>query len=820
MLERPEVYPYQRIEEKQIGTHRKRFRKWEGKIPKSNIRLKTNLKNLDLTQFCTVQNLLFAVAAVILGRAFLLAELLPFAFAFLVAFAYHNREKTILISVFTVIGFLTVLEGFDLWKNIITLLIMVVVLRCWSINEERKWWGMPLLTVSVVLLTKSLLLLLPGQHSFYQQMVIVFEAMIAGVVTFVFLVAGDVTRKNKVISQLNFEEMAAFVVLGTGIVMGINDLYIAGLGISSILCRLGILVSAFLWGAGGATMVGVMAGIIPSISSSIFTENLAIYALSGLLAGAFRHFGKLGVVMGFMLGNLALSMFIGDSQAAIMGMWETIIATLIFFLFPQFLQDKLQSGFSDHSSGREIYNRPVLDHNINEVARNQIHHLAEVFDELSASFIEKSSTAQNHRGAYLSYLYDELSHGFCEGCSRHEHCWKIEAYSTSQEILDIFTMAENQGQVNYEDCPSTFRRKCIHGRELISTINYLFDNLRTSEYWSGKIEESRQLVSRQLKGVSGVVKELAEEFNNQGYVDVELREHILKACKRRGVMVQDVTPVRTSNEQVHFNVVAHSCVDGTGCDLSIAPAISTILGEKLEVCNKQCPRFMGKGTCEFTLTRAFNYRINSAAVQVPREEVCGDSLKITTLKEGKELIVLSDGMGVGEDAANESVTAVSLLENLLNGGFEKELALKTINSVLLLRSLRETFTTLDMILVDLYTGDVDFVKTASAPSFVKRGKQVAVIRSSSLPMGILETLEIVSDQRVLKPGDMLLMVSDGVMEASRDVQGEDWIQALLVDIAERDPQAVAELIMNRALSLCQGTPRDDMTVICLVMEMN
>jgi stage II sporulation protein E len=317
-----------------------------------------------------------------------------------------------------------------------------------------------------------------------------------------------------------------------------------------------------------------------------------------------------------------------------------------------------------------------------------------------------------------------------------------------------------------------------------------------------------------------MVEGLAENFSVDSYVDLELREHLLRSCKDMGVNLQEITPIRNAGKPICFSVVAHSCVDGDGCELSIAPAISSILGEKVEVCNKECPRRRGVGACQFNLMKAFNYKINSAVVQVARKDVCGDSLSITTLKDGKELVVLSDGMGVGEEAAAESRTAVNLLEDLLNGGFEKEMALQTINSVLLLRSTQETYTTLDMVLADLYTAEVDFIKTAAAPSFIKRGKQVAIIRSSSLPIGILNNIEVVSDRRVLQARDMLLMVSDGVLEASREVNGEEWIAKLLTDIGETDPKIVAELIINQALAICQGKPKDDMTVICLTINLN
>jgi len=520
-----------------------------------------------------------------------------------------------------------------------------------------------------------------------------------------------------------------------------------------------------------------------------------------------------------MMGNLAISMFIAENQIALIGIWETGIASLIFFLLPESLKKKIPvESLRPVSIENSEKNR--VDSHIKANVGSRIQNLAEVFEELSSTFTAASDPEPQPQSiAYLNYLYDELSHGFCEGCTRYSSCWEKDCFNTSQQLLDLFNLAEGEGQVNYERCSLAFKHKCIHGRELVSTVNYLFDNLRMNEYWSGKIDESRELVARQLKGVSQVVKNLAEEIEAEPQVDYELRGTLLSECSRQGINLKDITPIRSTKEGLLLEVVAASCVDGSGCELSIAPALSSLMGEKMEVCGKKCPRFKGQGACEFTLTQAFTYHVESAVAQVAREDVSGDSYVITTLKEGKELLVLSDGMGVGEPASNQSQTAVNLLENLLTSGFDKEVALNTINTVLLLRSTSETFTTLDIAMIDLYTAEIDFIKKASAPSFVKRGRQVAMICSSSLPIGILDEVELVNEKKSLLPRDMVLMVSDGVLEASRTVSGEEWIVQLLSDLDETEPQLVAEMVINQALRLAQGKPHDDMTVICMKIEL-
>lgn len=817
-MDKTEIYPFQRIEKNSRAHKRTKNRESSRlRIPELKVAAAGTHVIAGLQQALTPANVLVALGAVIMARAFILSELLPYIYAVIAALGWKNRERCTVAVLFAILGFATVLSGAPLWSNLITVLILVTVMYYVDIPTEKTWWGLPLLTMAVIFISKSTLLALTG-ISFYQEMIIIFEALLAGILTFVLMISSEVLRSRKPLTLFSFEEMASFVILGVGVIMGLNDIHLLGLSISSVICRLGILIAAYLWGSGAGTMVGVMSGIIPSITSNIFAQSLGIYALSGLLAGLFRNFGRMGVIIGFMMGNLAISMFIAENQVALMGIWETGVAGLIFFLLPESLKEKVTRKPLGSKKQPVISGEP-FEERVKASVNDRIHHLANVFDELSYTFTAAAQAEPHPRPiAYLNYLYDELAHGFCEGCNRHWRCWEEDFSVTSEQLLEMFTVAETEGQINYEKCPVSFKNRCLHGRELTSAVNYLFDNLRMSEYWSGKIDESRDLVARQLKGVSQVVKNLAEEIEMETQIDYDLRSALLQACRRQGMAVKDITPIRARGEEIILDIIASACVEGSGCEAEIAPAISALMGEKMEVCAKKCPLLRGQGPCEFSLRRAFGYHAHSAVAQVARQEVSGDSYVITTLKEGKELLVLSDGMGVGEPASVQSQTAVKLLENMLNSGFNKEVALHTINSVLLLRSTTETFTTLDMILVDLYTAEVDFIKTASAPSFIKQGQRIAMISSSSLPMGILKDVEVVSEKRSLHNGDFVLMISDGVLEASLTVPGEDWITKLLAGLNEYDPQVIAELVISEALRLANGQPRDDMTAICVRID--
>lgn len=181
---------------------------------------------------------------------------------------------------------------------------------------------------------------------------------------------------------------------------------------------------------------------------------------------------------------------------------------------------------------------------------------------------------------------------------------------------------------------------------------------------------------------------------------------------------------------------------------------------------------------------------------------------------GKYMIALSDGMGSGQRAAVQSKATVDLLENFLESGFDKDMAVKLVNSVLVMKSSDDTFSTMDIAVIDLYNGDTEFVKIGAAPTYLKKNERVDMIKSASLPAGILANLDTELMHRNVESGDMLIMVTDGVVDSFVGEGAGD--RMLLKFIQEQDtinPQLIADNILERACTNCDDKPSDDMSVI-------
>ncbi len=208
----------------------------------------------------------------------------------------------------------------------------------------------------------------------------------------------------------------------------------------------------------------------------------------------------------------------------------------------------------------------------------------------------------------------------------------------------------------------------------------------------------------------------------------------------------------------------------------------------------------------------FSVEIGVAQVAKDGQAVTGDSYAVLPLKEGKQAMILSDGMGSGKEARLASLSTVKLMEHLLGIGFRREVIISTINTLLRLGYPSERFSTLDLAFLDLQSGEIELYKLGAPPSFLKKGEMIKVIGSVSLPMGILEDISPEKECFKIPEGGILVMITDGLLD-TRPGNEENWLVNALQEIPHDHPQIIADRLIEEA---CYRWPRgvqDDLTVL-------
>lgn len=214
---------------------------------------------------------------------------------------------------------------------------------------------------------------------------------------------------------------------------------------------------------------------------------------------------------------------------------------------------------------------------------------------------------------------------------------------------------------------------------------------------------------------------------------------------------------------------------------------------------------------------AFSLTVSADARPRLPGSVSGDIYLSEPLADGRHLLLLGDGMGVGSTAAQVSNAAAAMLRDLLAAGMELAPAVRTLNALLLLQAKEERFTTLDVALVDLTDGRCRFAKSGAAPTFIKRGELVSVVRGDSLPVGILPEAPAETVGRVLRGGDLLVFLTDGLWEAVASQEGPDWVEVFLRAVPMTEPAELVEALLSRVEETV-GEPRDDRSVLVVRVD--
>lgn len=340
------------------------------------------------------------------------------------------------------------------------------------------------------------------------------------------------------------------------------------------------------------------------------------------------------------------------------------------------------------------------------------------------------------------------------------------------------------------------------------------------QLWRNQLQESRKLVSEQLFGVSMVMEDLANEIQREGQQMHRQEEQIRRAVESLGLSISDVDIICLDEGKIEIEML-HQFIRGYDeCRKIIAPLLSDITGENIVVKRERYGVHAdGYYTVTFGSAKGFEIETGVASAAKGGEMLSGDSFSTVELSNGKYAVALSDGMGNGWRANGESQATLSILQQLLESGMDEKLAIKSVNSVLLLRSQEEIFATIDVALIDLNNARTTFMKVGSTPSFIKRGQEVISISAHNLPVGILQEIDVDLVSVDLMPGDTVVMMTDGIYDApGRNTNKERWMQRMLREIETDDPQVFADCLLEKVVRYQDGVISDDMTVVVARVE--
>ena len=559
------------------------------------------------------------------------------------------------------------------------------------------------------------------------------------------------------------------------------------------------LTAGWVFGAGISAAAGILTGLALLSGGIINTNMFVVISVTSALSGALRGMGKVFTAVGCLALFCALSYWLNVFEVTeILGMASACILFIIS-------AEKARKTFAAET---------VIKGGNYDGTRNYItERLTDCYKGIYALCESFLPTREGNRKAEkeTGELVDKVACIACENCPSCETCWNNSFYNTYQTLLTLFAACEKKGQVDASDLPAVFRDYCIRQNEFTDAVNTTYSGHRERLIWKMRLAESRQIAGEQMKTVADMMKSLAEEINNRAGFKENLEKILFYAIRKISSETERVIVEEGETGEYQVTVLMKNCEGDRELYEEVTDTVSSILGRKMKRRVQE-----QDGVCKLSLCEKCNFKISAAAAMAIKddEKISGDSYSFMELPKGGYMIALSDGMGSGKAAGEESRTVIELLEQFAESGLKMDTALKMINSVLVIGADEESFATLDMCYIDMYSGMAEFIKTGAAATFVIRDGMAKAIRSSSLPIGMLKYFDMDKSEYKLKKNDIILMLTDGAAEViDRDGMSDMILTELMENNKMKDPKDIADYVLESLKERSGFRIQDDMTVV-------
>ncbi|MGE5676869.1 MAG: stage II sporulation protein E [Pseudomonadota bacterium] len=749
-----------------------------------------------------------AAIGLLLGRAVILEFLNPFGIAFLAA-GMLQELNLFVVGTSLLLGALSIGDRWMLVKYIVTTVPIILFYAAVNRSGMNKRILLPA-AAALINLAAGYLIFYVQNYYMYDLMMVIIESLLVAILICIYDRSIPIVKNFKNRRLLSAEEVVAVSVLAAFCFVG-TEFHIAGLSVRNISIIFIIMLFSYLGNTGTGATVGIIMGIVQALSGSILPSAIGVYGLCGMMCGLLKNLGRFGCPLGFIISNALMTFYINGSTEVLIRFYEILAASAVFVLLPPSLIKAL-SGYRTVISGEygkeRSYNMRVKENTIEKLSE-----LSEVYDTLAATLKDTVREGSYFSQADAAHIIDQVVGKHCSSCGMTGNCWKRDFYKSYQYFFNLLTTVENGKDPQRNEGFKAFRERCLKPAEIAEGLRYYYDIYRNSLGWKKKMDESRLLVSDQLKEVSAVVSNLAYKIDMDVDFDRDMEELIMVGLDNQAMHVKDVIVVN-SGSGMDVDIRLDACGGRRECVKNVIPLVNKLTGRKFNKKEMACD-LVHNSICSIKLKEAHRYQTATGIAKLNKPgDISGDNSSFIELKDGRFLLALCDGMGSGPKAALESSTAITLLEKFLYAGFDKDVALKAINSLMLLKSNEETYTTIDMTVINQYTGEVEFVKVGAVSTFIKHEDEVQIIKTGTLPAGILSSIDVELVKKKLGDGDFVVMVTDGVLDCRQDpTDKEKWLAEIIRDIDTRNPQRLAEEILQRCLEANGGVAPDDMTVL-------
>ena len=791
---------------------------------------KQNTGKEILKNLVNVKNVMIYIIAFMISTIGMGQEVSPFSIA-IVAASLAGGIPAIMVVIAGLIGNIIGVGTIGA-LNYILIILMLLILICIKPpkendqykNEQIQISGHIFVSILLVMVAKLILTRFTIGDMLLHITLAIFSVVFYKIFVNSLVVIQEITEKR----AFSIEEVIGASLLISVAVSAFGNFSISGLSIRETLSILIVLILGWRNGILVGTTAGVTIGVTLGIIAQNEPEVIAVYAISGLLSGVLNRFGKIGVIAGFLIGNGILLYASNGTATDLVVFKEALVASLGLLIIPKWGGINVEELIKSDNMLPE-YNKRGLGQSKETI--NQLNMVSETIKDMANAYQEKPETDMyfKNRQAFITELLNNLD-------GLEENMLYEDMVKPENEIVnELFDILLDKQEIDREDLLKTFakynnyivqyddekisKRMSEDIEQIVKAVNYAYKVSKSNFIWKEKVKSNKKNVQAQLDGVSKAISSIAvkieEEIKQDGNF-IDEKKKIIAALEIKDILVDGIDINKKDNRyfiEVYLREDSKT-TENTDVD-KIQKVLEKCLNEKLMRNEAKTKKFNKQGKRVFSYLSADKFRVQiGQATRIKNDSpVSGDSLIQIRLNDGKYLVALSDGMGTGPEARKSSQIAVKMLERLLMSGFDKDTSIDLINTTIM-NTDEEIFATLDIAIIDLYNGKVEFIKNGACPTYVKNKRKVQIVKSLSLPTGILKDISLTTYDKDIEEQDILVMCSDGILDSNVEYKNKElWVKYVLEDIETTNCQKIADLILNEAVDNSYGIAKDDMSII-------
>lgn len=455
--------------------------------------------------------------------------------------------------------------------------------------------------------------------------------------------------------------------------------------------------------------------------------------------------------------------------------------------------------------GNEIFMNPYVV---------QMDKFADSLKHLSKTFLKLESYKGTFTKEELEEMFEKVTDKVCRNCENREMCLGEKRVYTYQAMHEILCAAVEYGAELNIELKRKLKSQCILAPRFLRETLEVFENAKEILMWNNRMVQNREGYAGQLKSFAKMIQYTTRELDAGIFEDEHMEKRLKTRLKKAGIRMLSAVFYMTPQGKYEIHLTVKAMKGQSISTRELVRLVGDSVGREMMPGRGERP-VIGEDYCTVACMEGARFHTLQGVARIGKgcEKISGDTFLMTELPGGKQGIALSDGMGSGEDAFRESSMVVEMLEELLGAGFPVKTAVQMMNTALVIGREEVRFCTVDVALFDLYEGACEFVKAGAAATFLKRQGEVEIIRSATLPIGVLQDIEIDTETRRLESGDYVIMVTDGVMDALPAGEQDVLMCTFIQDTDILNPRELAHHILGRVLEWSGEVPLDDMTVL-------